>query len=78
MKEFSDALQKQNVDVKLVKDTDYSKGFPSKKISDWFGGDKKFNNLIYDFAPDAIFVDRQTHFELHAIKSGIPTFILLR
>ena len=78
MQEFSDELQRQNVEVKLVKDTDYSKGFPSKKISDWFGGDKKFNSLIDDFKPDAIFVDRQTHFALHSIKSGIPTFILLR
>jgi len=78
LKEFSDALEKQNVEVKLVKDTDYSKGFPSKTIVDWFCGNKKFMNLIRDFKPDAIFVDRQAHFALNSIKSGIPTFILLR
>ena len=78
LEEFSKALQKQNVEVKLVKDTDYSKGFPSKKIKDWFHGDKKFKEMIRDFKPDAIFVDRQAHFALHSIKSGIPTFILLR
>ena len=78
LEEFSVALQKQNIEVKLVKDTDYSKGFPSKKIKDWFCGNKKFKQLIRDFKPNAIFVDRQTHFALHSIKSDIPTFILLR
>ena len=78
LKEFSDALKKQNVEVKLVKDTDYSRGFPSKKISEWFKGNKKFKQLINEFQPDAIFTDRQTHFALHSIQTGIPTFILLR
>ena len=42
LKEFATALEKENVEVRLVKDTDYSRGFPSKKISEWFNGDKKF------------------------------------
>ena len=78
LKEFADELERQNVKVKLVHDTDYSKGFPSKKFSDWFNGDKKFQCLIEEFKPDAIFTDRQGHFALHAIKSGLPTFVLLR
>ena len=78
LKEFADELEKQNVEVKLVKDTDYSRGFPSKRISDWYNGDKKFKKLIAEFSPDAIFTDRQSHFAFHAIKTGIPTFILLR
>ena len=78
LKEFSDELEKLNVVVKLVHDSDYSKGFPSKNISDWFGGDKEFKKLILDFQPDAIFVDRQSHFALHSINSQIPTFVLLR
>ena len=78
LKEFSNALEKQNVQVKLVTDTDFSRGFPSKKISDWFNGDKKFKELIMEFKPDAIFADRQSHFALHAIRSEVPTFILLR
>ena len=45
LKEFADELERQNVKVKLVHDTDYSKGFPSKKFSDWFNGDKNFNVL---------------------------------
>ena len=78
LKEFADELERQNVEVKLVHDIEYSKGFPSKKISDWFNGDKKFQYLIKEFKPDAIFTDRQGHFALHSIKSNIPTFILLR
>ena len=42
LKEFADELERQNVEVKLVHDIEYSKGFPSKKISDWFNGDKRF------------------------------------
>ena len=78
LKEFCDELEKHNINVKLVKDTEYSRGFPSKRISDWVNGDKKFKTLIGDFKPDLIFTDRQTHFAIHSIKSGIPTFVLLR
>jgi len=78
LKEFCDELEKQNITVKLVRDTDYSRGFPSKRISDWISGDKKFKMLIREFRPDLIFTDRQTHFAIHSIKSGIPTFVLLR
>ncbi len=78
LEEFAEELEKQNVVVKLIKDTDYSNGFPSKKISEWFNGDKKFKKLIKEFKPDAIFTDRQSHFALHSIKTGIPTFVLLR
>jgi glycosyltransferase involved in cell wall biosynthesis len=78
LQEFSNALRDEGVEIKLVKDIDFSKGFPSKNISDWFKGNKKFKKLIQEFKPDIIFVDRQTHFGLHSIKSGIPTFVLLR
>ena len=79
LQEFSNELEKQNIQVKLVKDTDFSVGFPSKKISDWFGGDKKFKKLITEFKPDAIFADRlESQFALHSIRTEIPTFILAR
>jgi len=78
LQEFSNALNNEGIEIKLVKDIDFSRGFPSKNISDWFKGNKKFKELIQEFKPDAIFVDRQTHFGLHSIKSGIPTFVLLR
>ena len=78
MKEFSDELIKLGMECKIVRDVDFSKGFPSKRILEWFGGDEKFKELIKEFEPDAIFVDRQSHFALHSIKSKIPTFVLLR
>lgn len=78
MKEFADTLSKYNVNCMLVRDVDYSRGFPSKNIKDWFFGDRKFKKLIKEFRPDAVFVDRQSHFGLATIKSKIPLFILLR
>lgn len=78
MEEFASALEKLGVECRLVKDTDYSNGFPSKRIEDWFFGDKKFKKLIQDFSPDAVFVDRQIHFGLHTIKARLPLFVLLR
>ena len=78
LKEFSSALEKEGIDAKLVKDTDYSRGFPSKQISEWFRENKKFKKLIKEFQPDAIFADRQSHFAIDSIKTKIPTFILLR
>ena len=78
MKEFADALSKFDFECRLVKDTDFSRGFPSKNIKDWFYGNKNFKNLILEFKPDVVFVDRQSHFGLSAIKSKIPLFVLLR
>ena len=77
MKQFSDALQELGVECMLVQDSDYSTGFPSKKISELIPNNK-FKNLINEFKPDAIFVDRQSHFGLDAIKEKIPLFVLLR
>lgn len=78
MKDFADTLTKIGVKCKLVKDTDYSRGFPSKNIKDWFVGNKNFKKLVDEFEPDAVFIDRQSHFGLSVIKSKIPLFILLR
>jgi len=77
LNEFSMALEKLGVKTKLVKDSDFSNGFPSKKISDWFPN-KKFKKLIVNFKPDAIFIDKQSHFGRDALKTNIPLFVLLR
>ncbi len=45
LKEFASELEKHNVIVKLVHDSEYSKGFPSKKIGDWFQFHEKFISL---------------------------------
>ncbi len=78
LKEFSDTLNKLGVESKLVFDADYSDGFPSRKIRNWFQTRKKFTKLIDEFKPDAIFIDRQRHFGIDALKANIPLFVLLR
>lgn len=78
MQEFVTALTKLGVECRLVKDTDYSRGFPSKNVNDWFFGNSEFKKLVKNFKPDAVFVDRQTHFGVHAIKAKLPLFVLLR
>ena len=78
LKEFSDGLNRLGVESKLVFDADHSDGFPSRKIKNWFQTKKKFNKLIDEFKPDAIFVDRQRHFGIDALEANIPLFVLLR
>jgi glycosyltransferase involved in cell wall biosynthesis len=78
MKEFVDELENLNIECRLVLDTDFSDGFPSRKIMHWFQSKKKFQNLIEQFKPDLIFVDRQRHFALDALKMKIPLIIHLR
>ena len=78
LKEFGDALASIGVEYRLVHDLDVYTGFPSKSIKKWFHTRKKFNDLISEFKPDAIFIDRQAHFGVAAVDSKIPLFILLR
>ena len=78
LKEFQNSLKKLGVECKLVIDTDVCNGFPSRKIRDWFQSRKKFDQLISDFKPDAILVDRQRHFARIASKTQIPLIIHLR
>jgi glycosyltransferase involved in cell wall biosynthesis len=78
LKEFGDALTKLGIECKLVHDTDVYTGFPSRNVNRWFESTEKFDKLVREFKPDAVFVDRQTHFGLATIKAGIPLFILLR
>ena len=77
MKALSDAVSQLGVECKLVKESEYATGFPSKNILEWFSN-KKFKKLISEFKPDAVFVDRQSHFGLESIKAGIPLFVYLR
>jgi len=78
LKEFGDELAKFGVEYKLVIDSDIYDGFPSRKIGNWFQSRKKFNNLVAEFKPDAVFVDRQRHFGLAALKAGLPLLVHLR
>ncbi|EPA05233.1 toxin-antitoxin system, toxin component, MazF domain protein, partial [Candidatus Nitrosarchaeum limnium BG20] len=78
LKEFASALTDLGVDCKLVVDTDICKGFPSRKVTDCFQTRRKFEQLISEFKPDVILVDRQRHFALAAAKLNIPLVIHLR
>ncbi len=78
LKEFGDAIARQGAEYHLVHDIDVYSGFPSRKISQWFQTKSKFNKIIEEFRPDAIFIDRQTHFGIAAIESGLPLFVHLR
>ena len=78
LKEFSKKLEEHDVKVKVVLDVDYAVGFPNRKISKWFSSNKKFKELVSDFKPDVIFVDRTKHFALEASKIDIPLIVHLR
>ena len=78
LKEFAQNLEKNNMECKVVPDSDYADGFPSRKIGNWFKSNSKFTELINDFKPDAVFVDRQRHFGLEALNNEIPLFVHLR
>ena len=78
LNEFSHNLEKNNVECRVVFDSDYADGFPSRKIKSWFSTNKKFKKLIDGFKPDAIFVDRTRHFAIEASKTSIPLIVHLR
>jgi glycosyltransferase involved in cell wall biosynthesis len=78
LREFCDALNVLKIDCRLVLDSEVYDGFPSRKIRNWFQSRDKFNNLIKEFKPDVIFIDRQRHFGLAALKTNIPLFVHLR
>ena len=78
LRDFGEALTKYDVEYKLVRETDYVVGFPTKQLRKHFSSKKKFQALISDFNPDAVLVDRQSDFGLEVIKKNIPLFVLLR
>ena len=78
LKEFAENLKKKGIECKLVIDTSIYTGFPSREVAKWFETKGKFNELIKQFQPDAVFVDRQTNFGLAASKLKIPLFVHLR
>ena len=78
LKEFGEALEKLGHDYKLVHDIEIYTGFPTRKITQSFQTLSKFNKLIEDFQPDAVFYDNQLHFGLAVLKFKIPLFMHLR
>ena len=78
LKQFADELEKFGVNCKLIRETDYVVGFPTKKIHKMVTNKIKFKKLISDFKPDVVFTDGKTTFGKEVIKLEIPLFVLLR
>ena len=78
VQELVNALEKLQIQCKLVFDQDYADNYPSRKIENWFSSNQKFKKLVDEFKPDAIFIDRQRHFGLQASKTKIPLLMQLR
>ena len=78
LKDFGDALKEFNVEYRLVNESDFVVGFPTKSLKKYFSSKKKINKLISEFDPDAVLIDRQSNFGLEIIKKKIPLFVLLR
>lgn len=78
VKKFSETLQKYGVNCRLVIDVEICNGFPSRDVNQWLKPYSKFNELTRQYKPDAVFVDRQVHFGLAAIKNKLPLFVQLR
>ena len=77
LNEFGCALERLGAEYKLVRETEYVTGFPSKNVKEWFSK-KKFHNLIKEYKPDVVFCDSHSHFALETIKLGVPCFTYLR
>jgi len=78
LKEFGDALTRYDAEYKLVNESDYVVGFPTKSLKKYFSSKNKLDKLLIDFKPDVVLVDRQSNFGLEIIKRDIPLFVLLR
>lgn len=76
--EFANMLNSFGHECKVVFDAEVCDGFPSRRIHSWFQTRSKFKNLVKEFKPDAILVDRQRHFGIAAIEEKIPLFVHLR
>ena len=56
LNEFGCALERLGAEYKLVRETEYVTGFPSKNVKEWFSK-KKFHNLIKEYKPDVVFCE---------------------
>jgi glycosyltransferase involved in cell wall biosynthesis len=78
LRDFGESLKKYNVEYKLVNESDYVVGFPTKQLKKYFLTRNKIKKLLLDFKPDLVLVDRQGYFGLEILKRKIPLFVLLR
>ena len=45
MQEFAEKLEEKGIEAKLVLDSDFADGFPSRKIKNWFSSNEKLQTI---------------------------------
>ncbi|MGQ0638083.1 MAG: glycosyltransferase family 1 protein, partial [Nitrososphaerota archaeon] len=79
LRELGNALTKFGIEYRLVKDVDVYGGFPDGKYTHWMQTLAKFKELIKEFKPDAVLIDRPgSYFGLATLKTDLPLLIHLR
>ena len=56
LKEFANALEKIQIETKVVFDADYADGYPSRKLVNWFQNDHKFEKKYLLFFREYLFL----------------------
>ena len=72
------ALGKHDAASKVVISHEIVARLPTKHISDWLRGTRKFRRLVADFRPSVVYTSTLDNFTLASINQHIPTVIRLR
>ena len=72
------ALRRHGVDSKVVMSHEVVARLPTKNISSWLRGTRKFRRLVADFRPSVVYASTLDNFTLASINQHIPTVIRLR
>ena len=78
LNEFKNALEKFNVETKIVNDIEIVDGFPSRNLKNSIKTHSKMNEIIQEFVPDLILADQPKHFALEVSKLKIPLLLHVR
>lgn len=76
--EFVKALEKLGIDCKIIGDLDiFDDGGIGSKYTRWFKTPEKFTEIIKDFKPDVVLVERLSQFPILVLKAKIPLVFFL-
>ena len=75
---FTNALEKNGIKCKLIYDIEYSNKFFDINIKNRLGKQRKLKNLLDEFSPDVVLLDRLSGIATEITKAKIPLFILIR
>ena len=71
-------LKKFGIDYVLIEDLDSYNTFPSRHVKKLFQGKRKFEKMMNEIRPDAVFIDSPHYFGFFTPKIKIPMFMYLR